>query len=116
MKRTRSLSGSMSADATSIFKDPDVAKTMSTIHEKYVFVPADKAQNNIVFICKKYYIECLLSEIDQDQTNNNQTFKETKQEIIDNHKSVLSSFNVSLVDDDCELPSMHWIPKLHKNP
>merc|ERR1712074_190103 len=65
----------------------DVAKTMSTIHEKYVVVPADKAQNNIVFICKKYYIECLLSEIDQDQTNNNQTYKETtpsKQEIIDN--------------------------------
>ncbi len=61
----------------------------------------------------------MLSEIDQDQTNNNQTYKETtlsKQEIIDNHKSVLSSFNVSLVDDDCELPSMHWIPKLHKNP
>ena len=43
LKRTRSLSGSMNADATSIFKDPDVAKTMSTIHEKYVVVPADKA-------------------------------------------------------------------------
>ena len=96
--------------ATSIFKDPDVAKTLSTIHDKYVVVPADKAQNNIVFICKKYYIECLLSEVDQDKTNRNQTYKETtlsKQEIKDNHKSALSFFNVSLTDDDCDLPSMH---------
>jgi len=119
LKRTRSLSGSMNTHATSIFKDPDVAKTLSTIHDKYVVVPADKAQNNIVFICKKYYIECLLSEVDQDKTNCNQTYKETtlsKQEIIDNHKSALSFFNVPLSDDDCDLPSMHWIPKLHKNP
>ena len=31
-------------------KDPDVAETLSTIHDKYVVVPADKAPNNIVLI------------------------------------------------------------------
>ena len=39
----------MNAIATSVYKDPDVVETLSTIREKYVVVPADKAQNNIVF-------------------------------------------------------------------
>ena len=119
LKRMHVLSRSMNANATSIFKDPDVAKTLSIIHDQYVVVPADKAQNNIVFVCKKHYIECLLSEIDQDKSSKSQTYTETtlsKQEIIDNHKSVLSSFNIATKDDDYELPSMYWIPKLHKDP
>ena len=39
----------MSVNATSVIKGPNVAKTVFTIHDKYV-VPEDKAHNNIVFI------------------------------------------------------------------
>ena len=39
---------SMNRAATYIFKDPDVVENLSTIHDKYVVVPADKASNNIV--------------------------------------------------------------------
>jgi hypothetical protein len=49
----------MITKATSVFKDPDVAETMSIIHHKYVVVPADSAPNNIVLICKKHYIDFL---------------------------------------------------------
>jgi hypothetical protein len=45
--------------ATFVFKDPEVAETLSIIHDKYVVVPVDKAPNNIVFICIKHYIDCL---------------------------------------------------------
>ena len=34
--------------------------------------------------------------------------------ITDNHKSVLTSFNVSIKDNDCDLPTLYWTPKLHK--
>ena len=37
-----------SENATSVFKDPDVTKTVSTLYDKYVVIPADKAQNCIV--------------------------------------------------------------------
>jgi hypothetical protein len=43
--------------ATSAFNDPKVEKTMFTIHDKYVIVPAEIALNKIVLICKKHYIE-----------------------------------------------------------
>lgn len=40
-----------------VFQDPDVAETLSTIHYKYVVVPAYKVPNNIFPICKKCVID-----------------------------------------------------------
>ena len=37
--------------------------TTMTLHDKSVIVPVDNASNNIVFVCKSYYYECLIKEI-----------------------------------------------------
>jgi len=37
----------MSTRSTSILKDPNVAKHLSLLHDKYVIVSADKTPNNI---------------------------------------------------------------------
>jgi len=47
----------MNITSTSVFKGPDIAETLFTIHGKYVVVPVDKATNNIVLICKKHNID-----------------------------------------------------------
>ena len=31
--------------------------------DKYVFVPADKAGNNNIFVCKQFYIKILMDEL-----------------------------------------------------
>ena len=31
--------------------------------KKYVLVPADKAANNVIVVCKKYYLEVVIKEI-----------------------------------------------------
>jgi hypothetical protein len=51
--RIRKRKRSMTTKATSVFKDPQVAETLSTIHDTYVVVSADKPLNNNVLICKK---------------------------------------------------------------
>jgi hypothetical protein len=38
----------------------------------------------------------------------------TKEEILDNHRSVLRSFGISTKDEELDLSSLYWIPKLHK--
>ena len=40
----------------------------------------------------------------------------TNEEILDNHKSVLFSFGISTKDEGLDLPSLYWIPNLHKCP
>jgi hypothetical protein len=53
----------MRTHSTSICKAPNVAKHMSHLHDKYVIVPADKGPNNIVFVCKWHYIDCLIKKL-----------------------------------------------------
>ena len=38
-----------------VLQNADVKARLSDLHSKYVFVPADKASNNIIIICKRYY-------------------------------------------------------------
>ena len=40
-----------------VLQNADVKACLSDLHCKYVFVPADKAPNNVIIICKRYYIE-----------------------------------------------------------
>ena len=39
-----------------------------------------------------------------------------KEEILDNHLSVLISVGISNEDEELDLPSLYWIPRLHKYP
>ena len=100
----------MSTRSTPIFKDPNVAKHLSLLHDKYVIVSADKAPNNIVFVCKSHYIDCLIKELGIDNSLGNPNIYH------DNHRSVLCSFGISTKDEELDLPSLYWIPKLHKCP
>ena len=97
------LSRPMSVNATQVFKDSGLAKTLFITHDKYVVVPADKAQNNIVFICKTYYIQCLSSEVDAENNSSNTATTLSKDEIVENHNSVLSTFGLTTKDDDLPL-------------
>ena len=69
----------MSVSATSVIKDPDVAKTLSTIHvhDRYVVLQADITQNNIVFVCKTCYMQCLLSEGNVENNSSNKIYTAT---------------------------------------
>ena len=72
-----------------------------------------------MLICKHHYFDCLIKELGIDNTLGNPTYTPTaltKEEILENHKSVLSSFGISVKDEDLELPSLYWLPKLHKSP
>ena len=74
-----------------ILYDPSVRECLNNIHERFVVVPADKAPNNIIFICKAYYLQCLMDELNLSASNStNTTYK--------------------------RVPSLYWIPKLHTYP
>ena len=95
----------MSTRSTSILKDPNVAKHLS-LHDKYFIFSADKSPNDIVSVSKNHYIDCFIKELGIDNSLGNPSHTPTtvtKDEILDNHRSVLCSF--------LNLPSLYWIPK-----
>jgi len=96
----------MSTHSASIFKDTNVAKHLSLLHDKYVIVSAD----NIVFVCKSHYIDCLIKELGIDNSLGNPTYTPptlTKEEILDYHRSVFCSFGISTKDEELDLPSLY---------
>jgi hypothetical protein len=117
--RIHYLSGKMHTIYPSVFKITEVVNELRRPHYNFVLVPADKASNNIVFVCKKYYYELLLNEVGYTFTFGNPTYTRanfTKDEILQNYLSVLNAFDIPKNQDQFNLPYLYWIPKLHKNP
>ena len=70
-------------------------------------------------MCKSHYIDCLIKELGIDNSLGNPTYTpmtHTKEEILNNHRSVLCSIGISANDEEMDLPSLYWIHKLHKCP
>ena len=66
-----------------------------------------------------YYHSCLQKELIDNNDVDSSTYQRTnftKEEILVNHRSVPTSFGVNTQDENVDLPSLYWIPKLHKDP
>ena len=120
LKRRMYIAGrSINKKPKSVFSDTDVTEHLADLHNRYVIVPADKASNNVVFVCKTYYFEFLQRELDLDDSISKSTYQRTafsKDEILANRRLVFSSFSIDTVGKDTGLPLLYWIPKLHKDP
>ena len=105
-----------------VLQNADLKACLSDLHNKYVFIPADKAPNNIIIICKRYYIETLIKELGLDNsstTTGNSTYtpcQMSSEDIVNTHDTFMKSFGIELSDDDKRLPYLYWTPKLHKSP
>ena len=71
---------------------------LSLLHDKYAIVSTDKTPNNCFFcVCKSHYLDCLIKELGIDNSLGNPTYTTialTKEEILDNHRSILCSFGL----------------------
>ena len=92
-------------------------KHLNYLHElqsKYVLVPADKAANNIIVVCKKYYLEVVLKEL-----RTTSTYKHVDRECMDvvtEHLKFMTKYKIYVDHDLRYLSSFYCLPKLHKQP
>ena len=99
--------------AAKALKDPECLKELEDIHSKYALVPIDKAANNIGFVCKKYFLETLVTEAASE------TYEEYEDEEKDIVKHIINECKLIGVDvgsDTRKLPCIHATIKMHKNP
>ena len=48
---------------TRVLKDTRCRTALRELHNEYVLVPADKASNNKIIVCKNYYTEVIRNEL-----------------------------------------------------
>ena len=104
-----------------VLEDPHIRAYLTELQSKYVLVPADKAGNNIIFVCNYYYVHTLMEELGiNSRTNRNSTYvtqDRTVDDIIQTHATTLEDvFDIKLQQKEKSLPQIYWIPKLHKTP
>ncbi len=106
-----------------LLSSPYMKRILSNLHEEFVFVPTDKASNNIAVICKSFYIQQSLKELGlftepDDKNLGNETYvmidKDVKS-ITDRHTKYLKTKIRCEQVPEC-LPFLYWIPKMHKKP
>ena len=92
-----------------------LSQGIQEFHRKYVLVPADKAANNVVVVCRLHYVNTLKQELD-----GTRAYLETdtdKVSVVNAHLNDLPvKFSVCVNEGQDRLPTMYWLPKLHKRP
>ena len=105
-----------------VLQNADLKACLSDPHNKYVFAQADNAPKNIIIICKRYYIETLIKELELDNCSiptGNSTYTSCQmsfEDIVNTHDTFMKSLGIELSDDNKRLPYLYWAPKLHKFP
>jgi hypothetical protein len=72
--RIKSIKAKARTIYPSVFSKPEVRNEFERLHEEFVLVPADKACNNIVFVCKAHYYNCIINELGINSTFGNPTY------------------------------------------
>ena len=74
----------------------------------------------MAIVCKKFYVEVILREIGASgQSVNQSTYVSANRcadEIISENQEYAKRLGLDIEDRDLELPSMYWMPKMHKSP
>ena len=118
VERISSLKEKVRSPKQKIFNDPDVKDTLRGLHDDFVLVPADKAANNVIVVCKKYHIETLIKELGINTTNMspNSTYISSTDSFDEIHCKFIESVGLEMSEEDKNLPYLYWTPKLHKVP
>ena len=81
--------------------------------------PRRQSIQQLYIVCKRHYISILSEELGLNSLPGNPIYNLTDfsaSEVLDNHKSVLTTFGIETSDDELDLPYIYWIPNMHKNP
>ena len=115
-----SFKGHFKSPKCKFLDQPDVKNILHKLHANYVLVPADKAANNVIIVCKKYYIDTLVKELGINNVNiNNPTYipiDDSFETIVTSQNQLITSVGLEMSEEDQNLPNLYWTPKLNKSP
>ena len=102
--RISNLKGHFKSPKCKVLDQPDVKDTLHKLHANYVLVPADKAANNVIIVCKKYYIDTLVKELGINNVNiNNPTYipiDDSFETIVKSHNQFITSVGLEISEED----------------
>ena len=98
--------------------NPEIRRSLRKLHDDYVLTPADKAANNVIIVCKQYYLSLIVKELMQ---NKDATFEyvaaaNPKETVNALKNRIRDLFEIETLEAFENLASIYWSGKMHKNP
>ena len=117
MERISSLKEKIRSPKQKILNDPDVKDILRRLHDDFVLVPADKAANNVIDVCKKYYFDTSIKEMGINATNisPNSTYiplTDSFDEILKSHCKFIESVGLEMSEEDKNLSYLYLDSKI----
>ena len=87
------------------------------LHNEHILVIADKASNNIIIVCNKYYTEVIRNEL-PGKSGKAPTYVQCRNSVdqfVQTHLPNMHSTKVKVAEDMKRLPGFYWMPKLHSS-
>ena len=91
-------------------------RELNRLKENYVITVADKAQNNLLFTCKAFYVSKIKEELMRPGQLTYQLEARGAMSINSDIINFSKSKKVKVPDNMTDIPIIYWIPKMHKNP
>ena len=96
--------------------DGSLATELARLKQDFVITVADKAQNNILFTCKYFYIKNLKEELTRPGQLTYQLSNKGQNDINKDIINFSKCKGIKVPENMGDLPLIYWIPKMHKNP
>jgi hypothetical protein len=90
---------------------PQCKRTLRKLQKLLVFVPADKAPNNTIIVCKRLYIKTIGGELKDGSIYEVHT--QNTEETIESLTTLFKPLNLPTIE---ALPILCGLPKMHKSP
>ena len=101
-----------------VLEDKQVRNFLKNLHHKFVFVPIDKASNNIATVCKRLYASVIYNELDFSNILSSSfcgTYQfisnKTPSSVISEHVDYQKVRSFEVKEEMEKLPTMYWSPK-----
>ena len=92
---------------------------LKEFQKHFVLVPADKAKNNVLIVCKQYYLDVVTREFCNVDSIGPRTYNEYNgnvEKLVEEHIDYMAANNIRVPSDMAQLPQLYWLPKMHKQP
>ena len=93
--------------------DPIIRRELELLHKHFVLIPADKAESNVIIVCKKFFIQAIVSEL----SGGNGTYEQSvvgKATIQAWVQDLKGKFGIDVPKDHQCCSSFYWTAKMHK--
>ena len=99
-----------------VLRNKECSNFLKDFHRRFVLVPADKAANNIIVVCKRFYLDVVCKELYCLDSSSPHTYIECTSDsgcIVEDHLNYMKKGRIDVPLEMHELPRFYWLPKVY---